>query len=336
MKIKMEALEKNATWELVTLPDGKSIVGCRWVFTVKHKSDGSVERYKARLVAKGYTQSFGVDYQETFAPVAKLNTIRVLLSLASNQDWSLLQFDVKSAFLNGDLMEEVYMDPPPGIPKYSNIPLVCKLKKALYGLKQSPRAWFGRFTKSMKFIGYTQNNSDHTLFLKHNQDKVTALIIYVDDMIVTGNDPNEILSLERHLASEFDMKQLGDLKYFLGIKVARSKHGIFLSKRKYVLDLLTETRMLECKPIDTPIEQNNKNFHCVDATNADRGRYQRLVGKLIYLSYTRPDIAYAVNVVRQFMHDPKKPHMDVVERILRYLKSAPGKCVILKSWSPQS
>ena len=117
MKTEMEALEKNATWELVTLPDGKSIVGCRWVFTVKHKSDGSVERYKARLVAKGYTQSFGVDYQETFAPVAMFNTVRVLLSLATNQDWSLLQFDVKNALLHGDLMEEVYMDPPHSIPK---------------------------------------------------------------------------------------------------------------------------------------------------------------------------------------------------------------------------
>jgi transposase InsO family protein len=331
MAAEMEALEKNATWELVSLPVGKSTVGCRWVYTIKHKADGSVERFKARLVAKGYTQSYGVDYQETFAPVAKLNTVRVLLSLAANQDWPLLQFDVKNAFLHGDLVEEVYMDPPPGIPKYSNTSMVCKLNKALYGLKQSPRAWFGRFTKSMKFFGYTQSNYDHTLFLKHNHGKITALIIYVDDMIVTGNDPNEISSLQRYLASNFDMKQLGDLKYFLGIEVARSKHGIFLSQRKYVLDLLTETGMLGCKPIDTPIEQNHKNFHCADALSTDRGRYQRLVGKLIYLSHTRPDIAYAVNVVSQFMHDPKKPHMDAVERILRYLKSAPGKGLLFSN-----
>jgi hypothetical protein len=331
MAAEMEALEKNATWELVSLPVGKSTVGCRWVYTIKHKADGSVERFKARLVAKGYTQSYGVDYQENFAPVAKLNTVRVLLSLAANQDWPLLQFDVKNAFLHGDLVEEVYMDPPPGIPKYSNTSMVCKLNKALYGLKQSPRAWFGRFTKSMKFFGYTQSNSDHTLFLKHNHGKITALIIYVDDMIVTGNDPNEISSLQRYLASNFDMKQLGDLKYFLGIEVARSKHGIFLSQRKYVLDLLTETGMLGCKPIDTPIEQNHKNFHCADALSTDRGRYQRLVGKLIYLSHTRPDIAYAVNVVSQFMHDPKKPHMDAVERILRYLKSAPGKGLLFSN-----
>lgn len=149
----MAALKKNNTWDLVRLPVGKKTVGCRWVFSIKHKADGGIERYKARLVAKGYTQSYGVDYQETFAPVAKLNTVRILLSLAANQDWPLLQFDAKNAFLHGDLLEEVYMDLPPGMSN-SDTMKVCKLNKALYGLKQSPRAWFGRFTKSMKVFGY--------------------------------------------------------------------------------------------------------------------------------------------------------------------------------------
>ncbi|KAL5551711.1 hypothetical protein UlMin_001887 [Ulmus minor] len=152
----------------------------------------------------------------------------------------------------------------------------------------------------MKNFGYKQSNSDHTLFLKHRKGKITALIIYVDDMVVTGDDHDEIDCLQRHLTSEFEMKQLGDLKYFLGIEVARSKHGIFLSQRKYILDLLTETGMLGCKPVDTPIEQNHKLFHCLDATSTDKGRYQRLVGKLIYLSHTRPDIAYAVCVIEGY------------------------------------
>lgn len=331
MAEEMAALKKNSTWELTSLPKGKKTVGCRWIFTVKQKADGTIERYKARLVAKGYTQSYGVDYQETFAPVAKLNTVRVLLSLAANQDWPLLQFDVKNAFLHGDITEEVYMDPPPGIPEYSDTTMVCKLKKSLYGLKQSPRAWFGRFSKSMKNFGYKQSNSDHTLFLKHRGGKITALIIYVDDMVVTGDDHGEISSLQQYLASEFEMKHLGDLKYFLGIEVARSKHGIFLSQRKYILDLLTETGMLGCKPINTPIEQNHKLFQCQSATSTDKQRYQRLVGKLIYLSHTRPDIAYSVSVMSQFMHDPRKPHMDAVERILRYLKSAPGKGILFSN-----
>ncbi|CAL8130715.1 unnamed protein product [Prunus armeniaca] len=239
----------------------------------EHKADDSIDHYKARLVAKGYTKTYGVDYTETFAPVAKLNTVRVLLSLATNHDWPMLQFDVKNAFLHGDLKEEIYMDPSPGIPVTSKEGMVCKLRKSLYGLKQSPRAWFGRFAASMRKSGYVQSNSDHTLFLK-----VTKV---------------EIQSLQKYLASEFEMKSLGDLKYFLGIEVARSKHGIFLSQRKYVLDLLAEIGMLDCKPIDTPSEQNHKLGLYPDQVPTDKERYQRLVGKLIYLAHTRPDIAYA-------------------------------------------
>jgi hypothetical protein len=326
----MEALQKNSTWKLVELPKDKKTVGCKWVFTVKHKADGSIERFKARLVAKGYTQTYGIDYQETFAPVAKINTIRVLLSLAANLEWPLQQFDVKNAFLHGDLEEEVYMDFPPGFSTSSESGKVCRLRKSLYGLKQSPRAWFGRFTHSMRKYGYHQSQSDHTLFLKHsNEGKVTALIVYVDDIVVTGNDIMEMGKLKTYLAKEFEIKDLGTLRYFLGIEVARSKEGIFVSQRKYVLDLLVETGMLACKPIDTPIEQNHRLGEDVDDTPVDRERYQKLVGKLIYLSHTRPDIAFAVSVVSQFMHAPCEKHMEAVYRILRYLKSAPGKGLML-------
>ncbi|KAI5323106.1 hypothetical protein L3X38_032178 [Prunus dulcis] len=192
------------------------------------------------------TQTYGVDYTETFAPVAKLNTVRVLLSLVANHDWPLLQFHVKNALLHSDLKKEIYMDPPPGIPVTSKEGMVCKLWKSLYRLKQSPRAWFGRFAASMRKSRYVQSNSDHTLFLKYQKGKLTALIIYVDDMILTGDDQAQIQSLQEYLAFEFKMKSLGDLKYFLGIEVARSKHGIFLSQKKYVLDLLVETGMLDC------------------------------------------------------------------------------------------
>jgi hypothetical protein len=326
----MEALQKNSTWKLVELPKDKKTVGCKWVFTVKHKADGSIERFKARLVAKGYTQTYGIDYQETFAPVAKINTIRVLLSLAANLEWPLQQFDVKNAFLHGDLEEEVYMDFPPGFSTSSESGKICRLRKSLYGLKQSPRAWFGRFTHSMRRYGYHQSQSDHTLFLKHsNEGKITALIVYVDDIVVTGNDIMEMGKLKTYLAKEFEIKDLGNLRYFLGIEVARSKEGIFVSQRKYVLDLLVETGMLACKPIDTPIEQNHRLGEDVDDTPVDRERYQKLVGKLIYLSHTRPDIAFAVSVVSQFMHAPCEKHMEAVYRILRYLKSAPGKGLML-------
>ncbi|KAH9783645.1 hypothetical protein KPL71_009401 [Citrus sinensis] len=329
MNDEMRSLQKNQTWELVDLPPGKKPVGCRWIYTIKYKADGSIERYKARIVAKGYTQTYGIDYTDTFAPVAKINTIRILLSLAVNLDWPVQQFDVKNAFLHGDLSEEIYMDLPPGCsgPERLN-QKVCKLKKSLYGLKQSPRAWFGKFTKAMVRFGYNQSNSDHTLFIKKRQGKITALIVYVDDMVVTSNDEEETEALQKYLSREFEMKDLGALKYFLGIEVSRSKGGIFLSQRKYALDLLHETGMTACQPIDTPIEEGLKFCITSDQVPVDKGRYQRLIGRLMYLSHIRPDLAYALSVVSQFMHNPGEQHMKAVMRILRYLKTNPGKRIL--------
>ena len=168
---------------------------------------------------------------------------------------------------------------------------VCKLRKSLYGLKQSPMVWFDRFTKSMKNFGYIQSNAYHTLFLKRDGRRLTILIVYVDDIVVTGNDTGEQLKLQKYLSQEFEMKDLGDLKYFLGIEVARSKTYIFMSQRKYVLDLLTETGMLGCKLADTPIEMNHKLCEGMDQEPSNKEQYQCLVGRLIYLAHTRPDIA---------------------------------------------
>lgn len=331
----MKALEKNQTWKKVELPRGKTTVGCKWVFTIKYKADGSVERYKARLVAKGFTQTHGIDYSETFAPVAKLNTIRVLLSLAVNLDWPLQQLDVKNAFLNGDLEEEVYMDSPPGFESQFN-QKVCKLQKSLYGLKQSPRAWFERFAQFIKKLGYSQCQSDHTMFVKHSSEgKMVVLIVYVDDIVITGDDFSEINNLKESLAAEFEIKDLGSLKYFLGMEVARSKKGIVVSQQKYILDLLKETGMMGCRPAETPIDPNRKLGGEDKGDPVDTARYQRLVGRLIYLSHTRPDIAFAVSLVSQFMHSPHEEHLEAVYRILRYLKSAPGRGLFFKKTGQQ-
>ncbi|RVW46696.1 Retrovirus-related Pol polyprotein from transposon RE1 [Vitis vinifera] len=329
MNEEMKSLQKNETWELVECPPGKKPVGCRWIYTAKYKADGSIERFKARLVAKGYTQTYGIDYTETFAPVTKINTIRVLLSLAANLDWPLQQFDVKNAFLHGELSKEVYMDLPPGcMVLEKQCQKVCKLKKSLYGLKQSPRAWFGRFTKLMRAFGYRQSNSDHTLFLKKQHGKITTLIVYVDDMVVTGNDPEERKALQNYLSKEFEMKDLGPLKYFLRIEVSRSSEGIFLSQRKYALDLLQETGMSGCQPVNTPIEEGLKLCVEPNQVSTNKGRYQRLVGRLMYLAHTRPDLAYALSVVSHYMHNPGEQHMNAVMHILRYLKNAPGKGIL--------
>lgn len=201
------------TWKLVQLPEGKKVVGCKWVYTAKYKADQSIERYKASLVAKGYTQTYGINIMETFAPVAKMNTVRIILSLATNYRWDLNQFNVKNIFLHGDSEKEIHMTVPPGLE--TNVPpqTVCRLKKGLYGLKQSPRAWFGRFTQVMLKMDYKQHQVDHTLFIKYsNLGGVTMLLMYMDDVVLTRNDKREQEEVNKCRAKELGIKALGRLK----------------------------------------------------------------------------------------------------------------------------
>ncbi|XP_042946560.1 uncharacterized protein LOC122279793 isoform X3 [Carya illinoinensis] len=325
MESEMDALHHNRTWDLVPLPPSKQPVGCKWVYTIKFHPNGSVERLKARLVAKGYTQTYGIDYEETFSPVAKISSVRVLISLAANLDWPLFQLDVKNAFLHGDLHEEVYMEQPPGFVAQGEYRgTVCRLKKALYGLKQSPRAWFGRFSDAVLNFGLHRCQTDHSVFHLHSDAGHILLVVYVDDIVITGSDSAGIIRLKQFLHDQFQTKDLGKLRYFLGIEVSRSKEGINLSQRKYVLDLLEETGMLGARPIDTPMDPNRKFLKEEGELFRDPGMYQRLVGKLNYLTITRPDISYAVSVLSQFLQTPRISHWDAVVHILRYLKRAPG------------
>jgi Reverse transcriptase (RNA-dependent DNA polymerase)/Integrase core domain/gag-polypeptide of LTR copia-type/GAG-pre-integrase domain len=329
MNEELEALSRNKTWELVTLPVGKKTVGCRWVFKIKYKSDGTVERYKARLVAKGYTQTYGIDYKETFAPVTKMNTVRTVMSIATNCDWPLFQMDVRNAFLHGDLEEEVYMDLPPGMITPSEKRMACRLKKAIYGLKQSPRAWYGKLSSTLGKIGFKRSEADSSMFTKTSNQGIVVILIYVDDLIITGSDKRGIIDLKLHLGREFDIKDLGNLKYFLGIEIARSQKGLFLSQRKYILDLLRESGKMGVKPANIPMDYNQK----VISDNIpleDIGVFQRIVGKLIYLTITRPDIAFVVSYVSQFMQKPMRGHMDLVNQVLRYLKASPGRGIMMK------
>ena len=254
------------------------------------------------------------------SPVAKFNTVRVLIALAAKCRWDILQLDMKNAFLHGKL-EEVYMLLPPGYHLTDNRNQVCKLKKALYGLKQSPRAWFGRFTKAMIELKYHQARGDHTLFIKHGSTRnVTILLVYLDDILITGGDCEEIQRLTKALSRQFEMKDLGQLKYFLGIEVAYSKDGIALSQHKYILDLLQETEQLGCKPTTTPLDVNVKIGKGEDGAVVDNVFYQGLIGKLIYLNHTRPDVSYAVSLLSQFMSEPHEIHLRAAYKILSYLK----------------
>lgn len=325
----MEALHANQTWDLVSLPPGKQVVGCRWVFVIKYHADGTVERLKARLVAKCYTQTYGIDYDETFSPVAKIPSVRVLISLASRFRWTLHQLDVKNAFLHGDLQEEVYMEQPPGFVAQGE--KVCKLRKALYGLKQSPRAWFGRFSDAVVSFGMRRCSVDHSVFSMSSKAGCVILLVYVDDIIITGSDGNGIQRLKQFLQQKFNTKDLGRLRYFLGVEVAYSDAGIALSQRKYTLDILADARLQDCKPVDTPMDPLGKLDNEKGDLLHDPEKYRRLVGKLNYLTITRPDISFAVSVVSQFMGAPRIPHWQAVLQIIRYLKGAPGQGLIFRN-----
>ncbi|KAG7536916.1 GAG-pre-integrase domain [Arabidopsis suecica] len=322
-----QAMINNHTWDEEDLPRGRKAVTSKWVFTIKYKSDGEIERYKARLVARGFTQKYGEDYLDTFAPVAKLHTVRVVLSLATNLEWDLWQMDVKNAFLQGELEEEVYMRPPPGLEDKEAPGKVLKLNKAIYGLKQSPRAWYHKLSTTLLGRGFKRSEADHTLFTLPSQEGIVVILVYVDDIIISGNDKVGIQDTKDFLKSVFDIKDLGELKYFLGIEVCRSKEGLFLSQRKYTLDLLDEVGKLGAKPAKTPLEDDYKARRKGEHENKpfeDPTKYRRLVGKLIYLTITRPDICFAVNVVSQQMQAPTQHHWNMVNRILKYLKGAPG------------
>lgn len=330
MGAEIEALEKNGTWTLVSLPKGKRAIGSKWVYKIKHKSDGSIERYKARLVVLGNNQREGIDYTETFAPVAKMDTLRTFLAVAAAKNWELHQMDVNNAFLHGDLSEEVYMKLPPGFVSQDSTK-VCRLRKSLYGLRQAPRCWFTKLATALKDYGFSNSYSDYSLFTYAKNSVRLHILVYVDDLVVAGNNSKAVKDLKDYLGRCFHMKDLGVLKYFLGIEVSRGQKGIFLCQRKYALDIVAETGFLGAKPAIVPIEQNHKL-----ALSTDRGmeypeRYRRLVGRLIYLTITRPELSYAVHTLAQFMQDPRVNHWDAALRVVRYLKGRPGQGILLHS-----
>lgn len=314
------ALRQNETWDLVPKPAGVKPISCKWVYKIKRQPDGSIERHKARLVARGFSQQYGMDYEETFSPVAKITTIRVLIALAASKSWKLWQMDVKNAFLHGELDKEIYMVQPMGFEDKEKPEYVCKLKKALYGLKQAPRAWYGKIAEFLVQCGYSIAPADSSLFVKEREGKLAIVLVYVDDIIITGDDEEEIQQSRRNLLVRFQMKELGELKHFLGLELKETGNGLFLYQQKYAKDLLMKFGMLDCKPISTPIEANIKMYAEEGKDLENATMYRQLVGSLIYLTLARPDITYAVGIASRYMEKPKKLHLELVRRILRYVK----------------
>lgn len=320
MAEEFSALQRQGTWSLVPNSPDKHVVGCRWVFKIKHNPDGSVARHKARLVAKGFHQEFGVDYTETFSPVVKQATVRIVLTLAVHFHWPLHQLDVTNAFLHGILKEDIYMTQPQGFIDPTFPSHLCKLHKSLYGLKQAPRAWYERFSNYLFGLGFQSTYADPSLFIRHFKNTVTLILLYVDDLIITGSDSTYITYLISQLGLLFEMKNLGQLHHFLGIEVSTTSTGLFLSQTKYAKDLLLRTSMLDCKPVGSPCSSKQSPTCTTSPLMKDPALYRSIAGALQYLTLTRPDLAFAVNLACQYMHSPTEAQFVALKRILRYIK----------------
>ena len=293
-------------------------------FSVKLRYDGSLDRYKSRLVALGNKKEYGVDYEETFSPVAKMTTVRTILAITASQSWRLHQMDVKNAFLHGDIQEEIYMKLPSGMTTSSPHD-VCKLRLSLYGLKQAHRAWFEKFRSTLLSFSFIQSQYDSSLFLHTSTSGIVILLVYVDDIIITGTDCGLITKLQQRLHATFHMKDLGQLTYFLGLEVHYRSHGLFVNQHKYIQDLITLAGLEDTSSVDTPMEVNVKYRKDEGDLLEEPTLYRRLVGSLIYLTTTRPDISYVVHQVSQFMSSPRHLHLAAVHHIIRYLRGSPSR-----------
>ncbi|KAI4357505.1 hypothetical protein L6164_001448 [Bauhinia variegata] len=292
------AIEKNDTWELTDLPTDKEPIGVKWVYKTKYKPNGEIERFNSRLVTKGYKQKPSIDYFEVFAPVARLDTICMIISLSAQSNWKIYQMDVKSAFLNGTLEEEVYVEQPTGYEVKGKEDKVYKLKKALYGLKQAPRAWYKRIDSYFIEHGFERCHFEHTLYVKFVEPGAILIVcLYVDDLIFTGSNSKMI--------EEF-REAMDD--------------GIFITQRKYANDILKKFKMQNSKPVHTPVEEKLKQMRESKGRLVNPTYYKSLIGSMRYLTATRPDIVFGVGLLSKFMEEPHTCHLQGAKRILRYIK----------------
>lgn len=323
MQEEYDSLMENRTWDLVDKPKSKKPISCKWVFKKKRTSTGEIERYKARLVVKGYSQKYGIDYEETFSPVVRYTTVRYLMGLAVKFNLEIEQMDAVTAFLQGELSEEIYMEQPQG---FNSNNQVCRLRKSLYGLKQASRVWNEKLDKALKRFGLTQSNVDSCLYYHIEGDRIFIVAIYVDDLLILHNDLKRRDNFKKNLMNTFKMKDIGNAEYVLGIKITRDreKGKIWLDQKLYIENLLEKYNMTECNPVSTPTDPNQKllkNDSKVISEDMANVPYQQAVGSLLYAAQvTRPDIAYAVNYCSRFSRNPDKSHWTAVKRIMRYLK----------------
>ncbi|GKA17452.1 zinc finger, CCHC-type containing protein [Tanacetum coccineum] len=312
------SIMENNTWILSDLPPGCKPLGCKWIFKRKMKVDGTIDKFKARLVIQGFRQKEGIDYFDTYAPVARITTIRLLLALAAIHNLVIHQMDVKTTFLNGDLDEEVYMKQPEGFVMPGNEHKVCKLVKSLYGLKQAPKQWHQKFDEVVLSSGFLLNQSDKCVYSKFNRSGEGVIIcLYVDDMLIFGTDQNQVDKTKKFLSSKFSMKDMGEADVILGIKIKRENKGIVTTQSYYIEKILKKFNREDCSPVSTPMDPVKK-LKPNTGKPVDQLEYSRAIGCLMYaMSSTRPDIAYAVGRLSRFTSNPSRQHWQAIIRTSR-------------------
>lgn len=321
MDEEMSSLHENETWEMVDLPAYAKAIPVRWVYKIKRDAAGNVERYKARLVVKGYMQREGVDFTEVYAPVSKHTSLRALLSLVAAENLELHQLDVKTAFLNGELEEELYVVQPPGY-ELGGKGIACRLKKALYGLRQAPRAWYTRLSAELALHDFLPSVSDPGLYVRHDKGGSTYLLVWVDDILVAGS-PESVQGVKDVLHASFDVRDLGEANFFLGMEVERDRGSncLKLTQKKYTAELLLRYGLQDANSKRVPLSPAVKlSREGSDKLDTALFGYGELIGSLLYLSVcTRPDITFAVGALARYMSDPREMHWEAAKGVLRYL-----------------
>lgn len=324
MNEELKAIKANDTWSLVDLPQNKKAIGTKWVFKLKRDTDGNINRYKARLVAQGYSQKYGEDFDEVFAPTARVTSFRALLAVAAKKRFVVKHYDIKTAFLNGDIEEEVYIKQPPGFEKGNK---VCRLQKCLYGLKQAARCWNKVLDDFLLKIGFRRSKTDRCLYIfgKPGQEKCFVLV-HVDDMVMASNDENFIKEVASKIAEKFEVVSLGDIKQFLGMKVERDDKGDFyLNQKSYIDKIVQLANLSDAKHSNVPVDVGYHRSADSEALGNNK-EYQKLIGLLLYVSTnSRPDVSAAVSILSQRSSSPTVNDLNEVKRVIRYLNGTSEK-----------
>lgn len=323
MKSEYNSLINNKTWILCDLPNERKPIGCKWLFKIKTNQNGEIERFKARLVAKGYSQKFGIDYDEIFAPVVRQSTFRILLSIATKFNLKVKQYDIETAFLNGTVQEDIYMIQPEPFISKGNEQKVCKLKRSLYGLKQAPRCWNDAINESLVTFGFKRCLSDQCLYYKKfSKNHWCLLLIYVDDILIAATNNDIFNETEKNISNIFTLKPLGPIGQFLGLQINNQNNSYTISQEKFINKIISKYGLEDAKPAVIPLDpsyhRNQENQQPLPSNE----QYRSLIGSLLYIALnSRPHISTSVSILSQKITQPSQYDWDQLKQIVRYLRA---------------